>query len=281
MAASFSRDQQKCARPGPAGAGRWLGTPFGLAWRLQRGSLLGWTVAMVCGGVLMGVIAGQVGDLLKDPAMQDMLRKMTPGGGTAVLTEQTLTDLYLAVVFSTLALVVAAYGIAGTLRLRGEERGLRAEPVLATATSRWRFLGSHLVVALLGAAWLMIVLGFVTGVVRGLATGDLPGELPRLLGAALAPLPAVWLCIGITVLIYGLVPQWSGLSWAVLAAFVGIGELGGLLNLPRWLLDVSPFSHVPALPGGVLTWAPLLVLAAIAVVLLGGGSTGFRRRDIG
>ncbi|MDQ1599910.1 MAG: hypothetical protein QOD68_1384 [Actinomycetota bacterium] len=45
--------------------------------------------------------------------------------------------------------------------------------------------------------------------------------------------------------------------------------------------DVSPFPHVPRLPGGDYASAPLLGLAATTAVLLVAGFAGFRRRDLG
>lgn len=260
-------------RPGPATAGRWLGSPLGLAWRLQRWSLLGWTVAYVLVGALFGSIAGSVSQMFSDPAMADLLRQL---GG-----QGTLTDLFLSAEFSFVAIVTAAYGIAATLRLRGEERDIRAEPLLATSTSRWTWLGSHLVIALVGTLWLMLVLGASVGLVRGIAVGDVGAELPKLTEAALAPLPAVWVCVGLTVLVFGLVPRWTSVAWAILVTFLVIGEFGELLGLPGWLQDLSPFAHLPALPGGVVTAAPLLALAAIAVFLIASGSVSFRRRDVG
>ena len=103
----------------------------------------------------------------------------------------------------------------------------------------------------------------------------------RLTGAALAPLPAVWVCIGLTVLIFGLWPQWTSLAWGALLAFLAIGELGPILGLPEWVQDLSPFSYLPSLPGGAFSALPLVGLAAVAFLLVGGGGTAFRRRDVG
>jgi len=262
-------------RPGPARAGRWLGSTLGLAWRLQRGSLLVWTVALVLVGALIGSLAASVQSMLNDPATRDLLRRLSGGDATDPI------ELFLSAEFAFISLAVAGYGIAATLRLRGEERELHAEPVLATPTSRWVFLGSHLVIALAGSTWLLVALGAVVGVVRGLATGDLAGQLGVLVPAALGPLPAVWVCVGLTVLIYGLVPHWTSGAWLLLILFLVVGEFGTLLGLPDWVQELSPFAHLPALPGGVLTAAPLVVLAACAAALLTSGSVGFRRRDVG
>ena len=54
-----------------------------------------------------------------------------------------------------------------------------------------------------------------------------------------------------------------------------------MLKLPQAALDLSPFSHVPKLPGGVLTVAPVGWLAAGVLVLTAAGLAGLRRRDIG
>jgi ABC-2 type transport system permease protein len=51
--------------------------------------------------------------------------------------------------------------------------------------------------------------------------------------------------------------------------------------MPPALLDLSPFSHLPRLPGGELSPVPLLMLTTIAAVLLTAGLYGFRRRDVG
>ena len=58
------------------------------------------------------------------------------------------------------------------MRLRAEEAGLRAEPVLATAVGRVRWAMSHVVIALAGTTLLMVLAGAGAGLVRGVQTGD-------------------------------------------------------------------------------------------------------------
>jgi ABC-2 type transport system permease protein len=77
------------------------------------------------------------------------------------------------------------------------------------------------------------------------------------------------------------VPRWTSGAWILLILFLVVGELGTLLGLPAWLTELSPFAHLPSLPGGSVTVAPLLVLVASAVALVASGSVGFRRRDVG
>jgi ABC-2 type transport system permease protein len=60
-----------------------------------------------------------------------------------------------------------------------------------------------------------------------------------------------------------------------------IGQLGAVLGLDQWVLDISPFSHIPRVPGHEVTAAPLIWLTGIAAVLVTVGLARFRHRDIG
>ena len=60
-----------------------------------------------------------------------------------------------------------------------------------------------------------------------------------------------------------------------------IDLFGEALQLSHWVLDISPFTHAPRLPGGPVSAAPLLWLCLAAVALSAFGLTALRRRDIG
>lgn len=259
-------------RQGRATASWALGSPVGLAWRLQRGSLIGWAVGLAMLGAAYGSFTSSIEDFVADnPEIAEFL----PGGAADVV------DSYLAVVILISAILTAASAVSSTLRARHEETSGRAEPVLATATSRWSWLAGHLVVTLAGSAVVLAAAGFGHGLAYGIAVSD-PGQIPRLTGAALVHLPAVWLVAAVAVLGIGWLPGASAAAaWTVVGYCAVIALFADSFNLPDWSRHASPFIHTPAAPMETVTVAPLLVLGGLAAVLLAGGVAGLRRRDFG
>jgi polyether ionophore transport system permease protein len=260
-------------RPGPPAAGASLDGPLGLAWRLQRGTLLAWAAGLAVYGLVIGALAAGIGPLVgNNAAARELFVKL--GGQTG------LVNALLAAMMGFMGVAAAIYAVQAALRLRGEESGERAEPVLAAAVGRIRWAWSHLVFAVVGPVVLLVLVGLTTGLVYGAHTGDMGKALGQLLGSALVQLPAVWVLTGIAVALFGLVPRWSAAAWGALVAFLVLTELGSVLNLSGWVADISPFTHVPKLPGGAFTAAPLLWLACIAVALTAVGLVALRRRDL-
>jgi ABC-2 type transport system permease protein len=260
------------ARPGPPAAAPWLGHPLGLAFRLQRGSLLGWSAGVLVIGAAYGWIGPTVDTFIgQNKALAEML---TSAGGPS------LTDSYFASSFRLMALIATGFAIGSAMRVRSEETSMRAELVLATPVSRWRFAASHLAVACAGSVVMLAVAGLGTSLAYGVAGGGMQ-SVPRLFVAALVYAPAMWIMVGLVIALDGLVPRLLGVTWAVLVACVVEGFLGAILGLPRWLSDLSPFEHVPQLPAASLTLLPLVVMSAVAAGLTLIGLTGLRRRDIG
>lgn len=260
-------------RPAAAEAAAALRTPLALAWRLHRGLLIGWVIAMALSGAVLGGAAHGLSDgLAVSEQITEMLARM---GG-----RKGLVDAYLAAVFGIIGLVAAAYTVQATLRLRGEESSGRVEPLLATRVGRIGWVFSHLAFALLGTAVLLAAAGAGGGLAYGLQIHDVGGQLPRLLAAALVQLPATWVLAGIGTALFGLAPRLTALTWAGLVACVVVLELGALLGLSQWIVDASPFAHVPKLPGSAFTATPLLWLTGIAAVLTAAGLASLRHRDV-
>jgi ABC-2 type transport system permease protein len=259
-------------RPGQGSATRALRGPLSLAWRLDRGAVVLWIVGLSLYGAVFGSVVHGIGDEIGGSAVvRDIVARM---GGTTVLEHA-----FIAVAFTVLAMMASAFTISLTLRLHQEQSSQRAEPLLAGAVSRTRWLASNLVIATVGSAAALLIAGLAAGLSYGAAAGDIDRKLPAVLGTAAVQLPAVWLLAAVTVALFGLLPRFTPVAWAVLVGFVALYLLGSLSRFPQWLLDLVPFVHTPRVGTGDFTAMPLAWLLVIDVVLAVVGAAAYRRRD--
>ncbi|MBU6245407.1 MAG: hypothetical protein KGP12_09345 [Actinomycetales bacterium] len=248
-----------------------LSTTTGLAWRLQRGVLLAWAIGFASFGLLLGSLSSSVKQLLASSAMQQYL---------SLLSDQdSLLDAFLGAEIAITGAIAAGYAVSAVLRLRSEEADGHAEALLATPTSRMRWAGGHIGIALAGSAALLCLAGAGLGVGSAVSLGDWSVAGP-IMAAALAQAPAAWVIAAIALLAFGWLPRLAMGTWAVLIAFVVLGEFGALWSLPTWLLDVSPLRHAPMLPVTAADLPAIIALLAIAGGLLLIGSVGWTRRDL-
>lgn len=258
-------------RPGRATAAPGLATPLALAVRLQRGALIGWAVGLGALAFFYGLVADQAEQMIEDnPEMADFLAQLGMG---------SVTDAFLSTAILIMALFATGFTLSSVLRLRSEELSGRVDPLLAGPIARRRWATSHLTVALLGTAALALVVGLSMGLAAAIVLAD-AGRIVELTAATLAMVPAMWVLAGLALVLHGARPRWSLAAWAALAWVLVAALFGAVLDLPQWLLNLSPYQHVPALPAAPMTWLPLVVLTAIAGVLVLAGLAALDRRDI-
>lgn len=256
-------------RPGPAQGN--MSSSFALAWRLQRGSLIAWTIGFVFFGFLLGSLADSLTGFLQSPRAAELIQQL---GGT-----QALSDAFLAMEISLAGIIVAAYGISAAARMRTEETEGHAELLLSTPTSRLRWAAGHVSIALAGVLVIMLLTGLAMGISSAAATGHW-GQIGSMLVAAMARVPAAWVFTALTILVFGWLPQWVAGVWALFLVAVVLAELGPLWNAPQWLIDVSPFVHSPMLPGADVSTTGAWPLLAVAVALAAVGLWRWRERDL-
>lgn len=260
--ASLGRSE---ARPGLSGA-------WPLAWRLNRNALIGWSISLVVAAIGFGSIATQMDSVFEaNPQMGAILQRM---GGTAELK----TAFFIGIL-GIMATVVALMSVTLINTARLEESRGHAEALLATATSRQGFLGSHLVIALLVPALLLVAVS------AGLPlTQALHDAQPRLVadyaGTGLALLPGLVLVLGVATALIGWAPRAFALVWALLGWTIFCTWFGALLNLPEWLIKLEPWGYLSKPPRDEMDWAVFAIQLGIGVVLIVLGMVGFRRRDI-
>ena len=258
-------------RAGRAHAPPMLGSPLGLGIRLQRASIVAWTVGLGLIGFFYGVVGEQAESIFEEnPELESYLPHL---GGASV------TDAYLATSILMMALLTMGLTVSSILRLRSEEVAFRADLVLATPTSRSNWWSSHLAVTSVGTTIALVSMGAVTGIGFAAMTGE-GGRILTLSAAALLMVPAQLVVAGIVSCLVAWWPRRAMLAWGVVAAIVVVDLFGTLLELPQWALNLSPFRHVPAVPAAPFRAAPIAVLLVVAAGLAVVGWIGFRRRDI-
>ncbi|MCZ4556252.1 ABC-2 type transport system permease protein [Rhodococcus sp. OK611] len=256
-------------RPGPARAPQGLLGEFGLAWRLQRGTLVGWSVGLFLGGVAFGTIGNDVGDLLGDVDIGELLGQESA----------SMVDAFYAMAAAMLAMIGSAYTISSALRPRAEEAAGHLEPLLSTALTRIRWIAGHAVITLAGSALVLALAGLGMGLMYGIIADDM-AQVPRMLGATLVYLPAAWVLGGLTLLLFGLLPRLASAAWIGLAFCFFVLMFGTTLKFPDRLMSVSPFENLPLVPAVDFRLEPLLVTTVVAGTLCLLGTAAFRRRDL-
>lgn len=259
-------------RRGRGNASPLLGGAFGLAWRLDRGSVSVWTAGLALYGLLIGGVVHGIGDEVGNSiTVRQIVARM--GGAGA------LEQAFVSAAFCMLGIVAAACAVSLCLRLQQEENSGRAETLLAGAVGRSRWLASHLAIAIGGSAIALLVAGLIAGATYGLAAGDVGAKVPTVLATAAAQLPATWLTAALSVAVFGLAPRFASAAWGLLVGFVALYLLGSIAGFPQWLLNFEPFGHTPRV-GADFTATPLVLLLFVDVALMALGTLAFRFRDV-
>jgi ABC-2 type transport system permease protein len=249
-----------------------LSSPLAHALREERGTLLAWLAGLAFFAAVMGVVSASISSAGVPVSLRRELAKL---GVSSILTPAG----YLGFVFLLFVLVVALFCCAQLGAARQAEADGQLETTLALPIGRVRWLGGRLVLAVAGAG----VLGVSAGVVAwlGAVSQGVDLSLLKMLEAGANCLPTAVLFLGWSALAYALVPRaTAALGYGLVAATFLWWLLGALLGAPHWLVDLTPFAHVGAVPGGSLRVGAASVMVAAGAAGAALALVAFRRRDL-
>jgi ABC-2 type transport system permease protein len=263
------------ARAGRSRASVVLRGPVGLAWRLARGSIIGWGIGALVLALLAGKLGATVLDALKSNSqISTAITSMTPGGSGGVLQE------FVAAMMGFVGLLVAGCMLQIVMRVRQDEAAGTSEVVLATRVGRIRWFVSFLLIATLAAVLILVLSGMLTGATLAQTKGVDAAIFGQSVGTALAQLPAVLIYLTVLGLVFTLIPRITiPVGWAMLAAGAFLGQFGGILKLPDWVRNVSPSQHTPAVPMPHADFSGAWWMVIISIVVAIVAAAMLRRRD--
>ena len=261
-------------RQGKAEGGALLRTPFGLALKLTKTGLIVGFITIFLIGAAYGTIMSDIEGFIETNEFYRQLILWMDG--------ISMPLLFAGMINFVAAMIALIPMLMYVMRARGEERDIRAELVLAAPVCRYKYLGGYAIIAFVSS----VVLQLLTALGLWLSASAVlpnPGEFPlgTVILGNLVYLPAMWVMIGITVFLIGVLPKATGLIWAVYGAVFLLGMFGRMDIFPVWMQNISPFGFVPQYPMESIGWLSMIVLTGIAAGFTIIGFVGFRRRDAG
>lgn len=258
-------------KPGRRTASAMLGSPLGLALRLQRTTLIGWFIGMFVFGAAYGSIMGDLEAFLKS---NELLMQILPTN-----SGYSVTELFITMLMSILSLTGTIPVLTSMLTLRSEEKRNQSEHILARVVSRTKYMASYFSISLVNSFIMLFAAVFglwsASAVVMETPINFLP-----MFKAMMVYLPAVWFMLGITVLLIGALPEKSGLCWAYLGFSFFVIYIGRVMQFPEWVKKLSPFGYIPELPMDTINYTTLAVFSCVSIIMMAAGFFFYKKRDV-
>jgi ABC-2 type transport system permease protein len=249
-----------------------LGSPEAQALRSERGALAAWLVGVGAFALLMGVLSAAV---TPDVISENVQRQLEKLGTSSVVTPSG----WLGFSFIFFILAISLFCCMQIASIRDEEAEQRLETLLAGPLGRRRWFGGRLLLAAASAAGVALAAGLLAWAGAAIQGADV--SLLDMVGAGANTLPPALLFLALGALAFAVVPRASALVAYGLVGLAFLWELfGALLDVPAWLLALSPFHDVGLVPGEPfepIAAALMLALASCAVLA---ALWAFRRRDL-
>jgi ABC-2 type transport system permease protein len=240
-------------------------SPFGLAWRLHRSTVVVWSIATALGGALFVAMGSGVIESARRGQVTGGFLKSQLGDGDPV-------GAYLGYIGAVIGMVVAVFAILSTLASATDEQRGAAEYLRGTGAAPAAVVAAGAAIALLGSAVAICSTTLLTAVVAPHFIGG-SGTAGQVLEQIGGQWSSVLVLVGPVLLLAGWRPRLAWLGWVPFAVSVALALVGRLLQVPEWLVDLGAFDH----PDGFVTPVLRVAVFALAATI---GLTLVRRRDL-
>ncbi|TVP69115.1 MAG: hypothetical protein EA340_07650 [Nitriliruptor sp.] len=257
----------------PARPPRPLGGHASLAVRLTAAGARTWAAIIGIVALAFGLLARDFSEAVADlPTMVEMGNQI---GWYGLDTPEGIV----AFTFTIVALLLAVFAAGQASAIREEEASWRIEHLLVRPLGRVRWLVTRIGTAAIGVVLLALLAA--AAVTVGAAVVGAPIGLVDALAAAVNVIPVAWLALGVGIAVLGLLPRVTApVTYGIVLVAYLLDFVGGLLELPEWVLELSPFRQLAAVPAQSIEVLPLAVMLGVGLVAASVGIVAFRRRDL-
>jgi ABC-2 type transport system permease protein len=250
----------------PRSRDRLLGSTSRLAVRTELPTLVVWVVAAGTFAAILGAFAKSIADQASKVHLH-------------AFTQVTTASGYLALSFVLFTLAVSLFATSHISAIRDDESSGRLETLFALPIARRSWLVGRLAVATGSSVALALMVGVLAW--AGAASQNSGVSVGSLVEAGANCVPAALCFLGLGALLFATFPRLSGGGALALVGIAFLWELlGALVSAPTWLLALSPFHHVAAVPQSAFDAQGALVMIVVALAAAVAAVEVFIRRDL-
>jgi ABC-2 type transport system permease protein len=252
---------------------RLLGSIVRFAVRRCIRSTIGWAIGIATYFLLLGSLIASILEFF------ERNRRFGELAAAAGISGLDSANGFAAALFSLLAIPTGLYAATRLAAMVTDEKARRWTPLFAVPVSRPRLVGTEIAVTASGVIVLHVTAALAIS--AGAAITGARLTIGAATAGALNTAPIAWLSVGAASLAVGWLPSAVG-------AIGALPVVGGFLlkvitqgsHAPAWVVNLSPFAHVPAVPNVPPDWMTISVLTAIGFILMTVGIAGYSRRDL-
>jgi len=238
--------------------------------RMLAQTAVGWITAVASTGLLLGMVAKSASGTISGSAAEVLARLGASGGGAKA---------FLGFSYLVVAVLLACAAAGQLAAARVEETSGRLDNLLVRPVSRTSWLAGRLATTL----FLLVACGLLGGLCTwvGAVSQHSGIGLRALLEAGVNVVPPSLCVLGGGALAFGAWPSaTSYLAHAIVGWSLLVEVIGGFGPTQRWLLDLSVFHQMAAVPAVTPNWTAAGVMVGIGVAGAAGGVLAFARRDL-
>ena len=252
---------------------RLLQSIGGFALRRTARTTLGWATGIAAFFLLVGALLASVLEFFQtNPRIAELAAAAGMSGLVSV-------NVFAATLFSLLAVPTGLYAAMRLATMVADEKAGRWTLLFAQPISRVRLVSAEITVTVGGVVALhcSAAVAFWSG---AKITGA-PLQLTDSLAGALNSLPVALLAAGAAAVGVGWLPSAAGAIGAlpVVGGFL-VNAIMQTTHAPRWVVNLSPWTHLAAVPDTPPNWAATIIFLFIGAILTALGVYGYVQRDL-
>jgi ABC-2 type transport system permease protein len=250
---------------------RLLQSIGGFALRRAGRTTLGWATGIAASFLLVGALLASILELFQT---NRRFAELAAAAGVALSV-----NVVAATLFSLLAVPTGLYAAMRLAAMVADEEAGRWTLLFAEPISRVRLVSTEIMVTVGGVVALHC--SAAVAVWSGAKITGAPLQLTDSLAGALNSLPVALLAAGAAAVGVGWLPSAAGAIGAlpVVGGFV-VNVIRQTTHAPGWVVDLSPWTHLAAVPDAPPNWAATTIFLFIGAILTALGVYGYVRRDL-